>query len=97
MGAVVQPDRSPPTGGRCAHGSQHADHGRRTEEVTTSELAPDEAFAFFRDVMAPLTRRYGWLAMWIVRNVDKIDINKPKEAAQGRPVFELLPALDREA
>jgi deazaflavin-dependent oxidoreductase (nitroreductase family) len=62
---------------------------RRTEEVTATELAPAEAVVFFRDVLAPLARRYGWLAMWIVRNVDKIDIDDPVEAANGRPVFEL--------
>jgi len=62
---------------------------RRKEEVTATELAPAEAVVFFRDVLAPLARRYGWLAMWIVRNVDKIDIDDPVEAANGRPVFEL--------
>jgi deazaflavin-dependent oxidoreductase (nitroreductase family) len=62
---------------------------RRTEDVTAAELPPDEAFAFFRDVLAPLARRYGRLAMWIVRYVDRIDIDNPLEAVQGRPVFEL--------
>ena len=62
---------------------------RRQEEVTAAELPLAEAVTFFRDVLAPLARHYGWLAMWIVRNVDKIDIDEPAEAAQGRPVFEL--------
>jgi deazaflavin-dependent oxidoreductase (nitroreductase family) len=65
---------------------------RQREPVTATELTPDAAVAFFRDVHAPLARRNGWLAMWIVRNVDKIDINNPREAAQGRPVFELRPS-----
>ncbi|HLZ28107.1 MAG TPA: nitroreductase family deazaflavin-dependent oxidoreductase [Chloroflexota bacterium] len=62
---------------------------RRPEQVTAVELPLAEAVTFFRDVLAPLARRYGWLALWIVRNVDKIDIDRPVEAAQGRPVFEL--------
>jgi deazaflavin-dependent oxidoreductase (nitroreductase family) len=62
---------------------------RRHEQVTAAELPPAEAVTFFRDVLAPLARQYGWLAMWIVRNVDKIDVDNPVEAAQGRPVFEL--------
>lgn len=62
---------------------------RRQEQVTAAELPPAEAVTFFRDVVAPVVRYYGWLAMWIVRNVDKIDIDNPVEAAQGRPVFEL--------
>jgi deazaflavin-dependent oxidoreductase (nitroreductase family) len=64
---------------------------RRREDVTATELTPDQAIAFFGGVHAPLARRNGWLAMWIVRHVDKIDINDPREAAQGRPVFELHP------
>ena len=62
---------------------------RAAEQLRSGELSPAEAVTFFRDVLAPLVRQYGWLAMWIVRNVDKIDIDNPVEAAQGRPVFEL--------
>jgi deazaflavin-dependent oxidoreductase (nitroreductase family) len=62
---------------------------RRTEHVTAVELTPTETVAFFRDVLPPLVRRYGWLAIWIVRNIDQIDIDNPVEAALGRPVFEL--------
>ena len=62
---------------------------RRTEEVTAVELTPTEAAAFFRDVLGPLVQRYGWLAEWIVRNIDQINIDQPVEAAEGRPVFEL--------
>ena len=62
---------------------------RRQEVVVATELAPAEVVVFFRDVLAPLVRRYGWLAMWIVRTIDKIDIDDPVEAANGRPIFEL--------
>ena len=65
---------------------------RRTEAVTAVELAPTDAVAFFREAFAPLVRRYGGLGAWIVRNIDKIDIDNPAKAAQGRPVFELHPA-----
>ena len=67
---------------------------RRNEDVTAVELRPTETVAFFRDVLSPLVRHYGWLALWIVRNVDKIDIKQPVEAAQGRPVFELHRSAD---
>jgi hypothetical protein len=43
---------------------------RRQEEVAATELAPAEVVVFFRDVLATLVRRYGWLAMWIVRTID---------------------------
>jgi deazaflavin-dependent oxidoreductase (nitroreductase family) len=72
-----------------AEGSAAITVRRHTEEVTAVELTPDEAVAFFRTTLAPLARRYGRLAMWIMRNVDKIDIDDPLEAAQGCPVFEL--------
>jgi deazaflavin-dependent oxidoreductase (nitroreductase family) len=62
---------------------------RHSEDVTAIELTPTEAVTFFRDVLAPLVRHVGWLAMWIVRNVDGVDIDQPEAAAQGRPVFAL--------
>jgi deazaflavin-dependent oxidoreductase (nitroreductase family) len=65
--------------------------GRRKEEVTAIELGPTEAAEFIRDVLAPHARRT-WLGLWFVRNIDKIDIDNPVEAAVGRPVFELHPA-----
>ncbi len=65
--------------------------GRRTEEVTVSELGPAEAAGFIRDVIAPQAKS-SWLAEWFVRSVDKIDIDHPDEAARGRPVFEIVPA-----
>jgi deazaflavin-dependent oxidoreductase (nitroreductase family) len=69
--------------------------GRKTEEVTAVEvtaveLAEPEAAAFIRDVLAPRARQTR-LGAWFVRAIDKIDIDHPVEAAQGRPVFELRP------
>jgi deazaflavin-dependent oxidoreductase (nitroreductase family) len=62
--------------------------GRRREEVTAVELGTAEAAEFIRDVLAPHARRTR-LGSWFVRNVDRIDIDHPEEAAEGRPVFEL--------
>jgi deazaflavin-dependent oxidoreductase (nitroreductase family) len=64
--------------------------GRRAEEVVAVELGPGEAATFIRDVLVPHARR-AWLGAWFVRHVDKIDIDHPEEAAEGRPVFELRP------
>jgi len=63
--------------------------GRRSESVRTVELGHEDAIAFIRDVIAPIARtsRFG---NWFVRNVDRIDIDDPEEAALGRPVFEIL-------
>jgi deazaflavin-dependent oxidoreductase (nitroreductase family) len=63
--------------------------GRRQEEVTAVELGHDEAVEFIREVLAPHARRTR-LGSWFVGNVDRIDIDHPEEAAEGRPVFELL-------
>lgn len=63
---------------------------RQREEVTAVELAAPEAAAFIRDVLAPRARQTR-LGAWFVRAIDKIDIDHPVEAAQGRPVFELHP------
>jgi hypothetical protein len=65
--------------------------GRRKEEVTAIELGRTEAAEFIRDVLAPHARRTR-LGAWFVRSVDKIDIDDPVAAAEGRPVFELYPA-----
>ena len=67
--------------------------GSRKEEVSAVELELTEAAEFIRDVLAPPARRSRF-GSWFVRNVDKIDIDNPLEAAQGRPVFELRP-IDR--
>jgi deazaflavin-dependent oxidoreductase (nitroreductase family) len=63
---------------------------RKTEEVTAVELSAPEAAAFIHDVLAPVARQTR-IGGWIVRTIDKIDIDHPEEAAQGRPVFELHP------
>jgi deazaflavin-dependent oxidoreductase (nitroreductase family) len=64
--------------------------GRRQEEVTAVELDAPEAAAFIHDVLAPVARQTR-IGAWIVRTIDKIDIDHPEEAVQGRPVFELHP------
>jgi deazaflavin-dependent oxidoreductase (nitroreductase family) len=66
--------------------------GRRKEEVTAIELEPAQAVPFFRDVLGPRVRRTK-VGSWIVLNIDKVNIDNPAEAAQGRPVFELHPLL----
>ncbi len=62
--------------------------GRMEEAVVARELTEQEAAGFIRDVLVPIgrTNKFG---NWFVRNVDKIDIDHPVEAARGRPVFEL--------
>jgi deazaflavin-dependent oxidoreductase (nitroreductase family) len=60
----------------------------RKDEVTAVELGPEERVAFYRDVLGPLVRR-DRVGAWIVQHVDKVDVDKPAEAARGRPVFEL--------
>jgi deazaflavin-dependent oxidoreductase (nitroreductase family) len=64
--------------------------GRRRELFRAVELGPAESAEFIRDVIAPQAResRFGG---WFVRNIDKIDIDDPVAAAEGRPVFELFP------
>ena len=52
--------------------------GRRRENVRVVEL-----------VIAPIART-SRIGNWFVRNVDRIDIDDPEEAALGRPVFEIL-------
>jgi hypothetical protein len=36
-----------------------------------------------------MVRRYGGVGAWIVRHVDKINIDDPHASATGRPAFEL--------
>jgi deazaflavin-dependent oxidoreductase (nitroreductase family) len=67
--------------------------GRRREEVTAAELGPAERVEFFCDVLAPRVRQTR-IGSWIVRNVDRIDIDNPVEAAKARPVFELARARE---
>jgi deazaflavin-dependent oxidoreductase (nitroreductase family) len=62
----------------------------RVEEVRASELDPQQRVGFFRDVLGPLARgiRFG---VSFVRIADRVDLNQPAEAAEGRAVFELHP------
>lgn len=62
----------------------------REDEVSATELSPDERIAFFRDVMRPLAHSIPF-GVPFIRVVDGVDLNDPIGAAQGRPVFELLP------
>ncbi len=63
--------------------------GRRTEEVTVGELGPTEVVTFFRDVLGRRVQQTR-IGAWIVRHIDRIDLDHPEEAAKGRPVFELF-------
>jgi hypothetical protein len=64
--------------------------GRWQEEVMAVELGRTEAAEFIRDVVAPHARRTR-RGSWVVRTIDKIDIDNPVAAAEDRPVFELHP------
>jgi deazaflavin-dependent oxidoreductase (nitroreductase family) len=61
---------------------------RQTEDVTAAELDPAQRIVFFRDVLAPFARNLRG-GMAFVRVVDGVDLDRPVEAADGRPVFEL--------
>lgn len=63
----------------------------RSQEVTAVELSEQDAAIFIRDVLAPHARRSS-VGLWFVKNIDKIDIDDPEEAAKGMPVFEIYPA-----
>jgi deazaflavin-dependent oxidoreductase (nitroreductase family) len=64
---------------------------RHSEEVVATELSPAEGVAFFRDILAPYARSLRG-GMTFVRVVDGVDLNRPVEEAEGRPVFEIRPA-----
>ena len=63
---------------------------RRTEEVTATELDPEQRVAFFRDVLGPLARGIPF-GVWFIRTFDQVDLHDPVRAAEGRCVFELHP------
>jgi deazaflavin-dependent oxidoreductase (nitroreductase family) len=65
---------------------------RRQEEVSATELEPAQRLGFFRDVLRPLARSLPF-GVSFIRIVDGVDLGDPVEAAEGRPVFELHPAL----
>ncbi len=64
--------------------------GRRREEFRAVELDPDEAVRFIKEVIAPIAAE-SRVGDWFVRNIDKIDLDHPEEAAVGKPVFEIFP------
>ena len=65
---------------------------RRAEAVRATELSPDEAARFFREVLAPYVRRIrvGGLLLRLLGATDLLA--DPDGAARHRPVFELHPA-----
>ncbi|HEX9560341.1 MAG TPA: nitroreductase family deazaflavin-dependent oxidoreductase [Candidatus Dormibacteraeota bacterium] len=71
-----------------AAGRATINRGRRTEEVTATELDATQRVVFFRDVLGSLARSIPF-GYWFWRIVDQVDLNHPVEAAEGRVVFEL--------
>lgn len=65
--------------------------GRRTEEVTATELDAAQRVKFFRDVLVPVARSMR-LGAWFVGTVLGTDLENPATASEGRPVFELYPS-----
>jgi hypothetical protein len=61
--------------------------GRR-KRYGRPELDPTQRVAFFRDTLGPVARTIPFGRAFI-RIVDGTDLDKPEEAAEGRPVFEL--------
>ena len=74
---------------RAAGGATVTVRGRK-EEVRATELDRTERLAFFRDVLGPVARGMPF-GVWFIRTVDGVDLDRPLEAADGRPVFELHP------
>jgi deazaflavin-dependent oxidoreductase (nitroreductase family) len=60
----------------------------RNEAVRASELDPGQRVVFFRDVLGPVARGIPF-GVTFARFVDRVDLNRPNEAAEGRAVFEL--------
>jgi deazaflavin-dependent oxidoreductase (nitroreductase family) len=60
----------------------------RKEEVRATELHPTARVAFFRDILAPVARGIPF-GVTFIRIADQVDLDRPLEAAEGRPVFEL--------
>jgi deazaflavin-dependent oxidoreductase (nitroreductase family) len=63
---------------------------KESQEVTATELTLAERIAFFRDTLEPLVRSIRG-GVWFIRALDGVDVRKPREAAEGRPVFQLHP------
>ena len=62
----------------------------QNQEVRSTELDATERIAFFRDTLGPLARSIPFGKSFI-RIVDRVDLDDPLAAAEGRPVFELHP------
>ena len=58
--------------------------GRRTEEVTATELDPAERAAFFGDVLTPVARSMP-LGLWFMRTLLGTDLRDPDAASAGPP------------
>ncbi len=63
--------------------------GRKTE-VSATELDMAQRVAFFGDTLGGIARKIP-LGVRFIRVLDGVDLNRPSEAAEGRPVFELHP------
>lgn len=63
---------------------------RRSEELRAEELDPAERVRWFRDTFRPFVRAIPFGARFI-RLLDGVDVDDPVAAAEGHPVFELLP------
>jgi len=63
----------------------------RKEDVRATELEPVQRVVFFRDILGPFARGIPF-GVSFIRIVDNVDLDRPLDAAQGRPVFELHPA-----
>jgi deazaflavin-dependent oxidoreductase (nitroreductase family) len=58
------------------------------EDVTATELDATQRVEFFRDVLGPVARGIPF-GVRFIRLFDGVDLDRPLEAAEGRPVFEL--------
>ncbi|HET7030197.1 MAG TPA: nitroreductase family deazaflavin-dependent oxidoreductase [Candidatus Limnocylindrales bacterium] len=64
---------------------------RQESSVRAIELDPEQRIGFFRDTLAPLAHGMRGGA-WFIRTFDGVDVDDPVKAAEGRAVFELVPA-----
>jgi deazaflavin-dependent oxidoreductase (nitroreductase family) len=69
----------------------------RLERVVAVELPPDEAAAFFRDVLGPYIRGLPWVLRGVTLFLMRFGgarqiLDDPVAAARCRPVFELFAA-----
>jgi deazaflavin-dependent oxidoreductase (nitroreductase family) len=62
----------------------------RKEVVRATELDSVQRVGFFRNSLGPLARSIPF-GVQFIRVVDGVDLDRPMEAAEGRPVFELHP------